>query len=266
MAHILDTATNGVCLSEPYPNLNVESRQMMEGRLEYPPFQILLQNLLPRVTQTMDKGLIHGEKNVTYGPFVPHLYDMLKCRFIFLKRDGRDVVTSLMNWHNDVFGNIYHECREDADLSEIAKAAVSTLDIEDDTSDYARPRPLPGDAYFDYWTNMSRFEMVSWYWRYINTLYQQNLSMIPKEHWIEIDYKTVSAENIETLFDFLGLTGFDKTKVDRMLSRKINSVRDRVGEQSRFPSWPGWTSEQISQFNEIAGNTMTTLGYKLEEY
>ena len=44
------------------------------------------------------------EKNVTFGPFIDRLATLSDVRFLFVYRDGRDVVTSLINWHDHLFG------------------------------------------------------------------------------------------------------------------------------------------------------------------
>jgi hypothetical protein len=262
LAHILDTATNGICLSEPYPNLNIETRDMMEGRLAAP-HRMLAETIFPRIARTLDKGLIHGEKNVTYGPFVPHLHEMLRCRFIFLKRDGRDVVASLMNWHNDVFGSVYRECREESPLSELARQTVAALPLEKDESDYARPRPLPGDSCYDRWLDFSRFEMAAWYWQFINRYYRQQLAFLPRDAWVEVDYTSITVERIGALFDFLGLEGFEPHKVEAMLARRINSIEDRIGQNGKFPKWSQWDIERQHQFDAIAADAMREFGYYL---
>src|SRR5688572_29337929 len=101
------------------PNLNAESRELIEGRLDNP-HRVLAEQLMPRVAAALDDGAVHGEKNLTLGPFVPHLHTMLNCRFVWIVRDGRDVVRSLLNWHGEAFGNIYRECTEDDPLSDQA--------------------------------------------------------------------------------------------------------------------------------------------------
>lgn len=260
LTRILDTATNGRCFVEPMPNLNVETREMMEGRL-HNPRQILVEQVFPRIAKVLDAGEIYGEKNLTLGPFIPHLYEMLKCKFVFLKRDGRDVVTSLMNWHNEVFGSVYRECKDPGPLSDIARAAVAKLPLEEDTSDYSRPRPGPTDPLYHIWPDLSRFEMVAWYWAYINQLFLRHLTEIPTEDWITVNYTGIQPEDIKCVFDFLGLQGFDRSRVDHMLQARINSVWQRVQRPTRFPNWRLWDTDHQQRFDRLAGTTMRLLGY-----
>jgi hypothetical protein len=260
LARILDTADNGVCAVEPNPNLNVETRQMMEGRLS-DPRAILKATVVKRVTETLRKTMIYGEKNLTYGPFVCYLHELLECKFIFFNRDGRDVVRSLMDWHERMFGNIYRECKEPGDLTPRARAAVAKLPVHLDTSDYSRPRPLPGDPFYDEWENLSRAEMCAYYWSYINDLYLDELERMPQEAWIEIDYTLPSADDILRVGKFLDLKGLSRSRIQRMLNKRINSLRERRGEERVYPDWQNWDDKLRKRFERIAAKTMNRLGY-----
>jgi len=171
LARILDTAVNGTCAIEPAPNLNRETRDMMEGRIA-DPTAVLEKTVMPRVREGLNEVEIYGEKNVTYGPFVTCLYQLLNCKFVFLKRDGRDVVRSLINWHEKKFGSIYRECKETGRLSPIATTAAANLPVHLDTSDYARPRPLEGDPLHIEWESLTRLL------RCARTIGQQSTSCI----------------------------------------------------------------------------------------
>lgn len=260
LARILDTAINGRCLMEPVPNLNVESRDLMDGRLGNPR-EIVEEQVLPRIGEVLKQGLIYGEKNVTLAPFIPYLYEMLQCKFVFLIRDGRDVATSLMNWHNEAFGSIYRECKEESSLSDIARAAVSNLPLELDTSDYARPRPAPSDPFYQEWPDLTRFEMVTWYWAHSNRLIARGLEAIPREDWIMVNYTGVQVEDIESLFNFLGLEGFDEPRISDILGTKINSVEERFKIPARFPNWRQWNADRTRRFDRIASEAMDFFGY-----
>lgn len=260
LARILDTASNARCLVEPMPNLNTESRDLMDGRLA-DPYRVVAEQVVPRVAAALDAGIIHGEKNLTLGPFVPHLHTLLRCRFVWIVRDGRDVVRSLMNWHTEAFGNIYRECVHADVLSPRAEAAVAQLPVDLDTADYARPRPLPGDPWHERWCTLTRFQMVAWYWAHINRLFAGALQTLPRGAWMRVDYTHVTVERVRELFDFLGLEGFDEGRVEDMLGRRINSLEDRFQARGPFPHWRQWTAEQQRQFDEIAGEQMSVLGY-----
>ena len=262
LSKILDKAKNGVCALEPEPNLNFETRQIMEGRLS-DPRALLKETILKRVMENSKRTMIYGEKNVTYGPFVPYLYEMCGCKFVFLKRDGRDVVRSMMDWHERMFGSIYRECKDPGKLSPLAISAAASLPVHLDTSDYARPRPLPGNPFYDEWDNFSREEMCTFYWSHINEQYLNHLEKLPRESWIEIDYTSANADEVLQVAKFLGLEGLSKRAVLRMLNKRINSLKERIGEEQKYPDWKNWDGGLRRRFDRIAGKTMQRLGYYL---
>jgi SAM-dependent methyltransferase len=254
-------AVNGACALEPVPNLNRETREMMEGRLR-DPNAVIRKIILPRVFEGLEKNEVYGEKNVTYGPFIRHIYQELECRFVFIKRDGRDVVRSLMDWHNRKFGTIYRECKDPGDLTPSAVSAAANLAVHLDTSDYSRPRPLPSDPLYDKWEELSRFEMCAYYWQKINNLYLDQLGELPGEAWITIDYTSPRPYDVQRVIDFLGLEGISERAIENALSRQINSLGERgVTDGNEFARWTEWNDEQRQQFYAIAGETMTRLGY-----
>ncbi len=257
-ARILDCAENGCCLTEPTPNLNAETRLAMEHRLDDID-RAVADLVVPRVNQTTDE--VHGEKNVTYGPFIRSLHRQLDARFILLTRDGRDVVRSLMDWHNQMFGTVYREAPSPGSLAHRARDSAGALPVHLDTSDFARPRPQPGDPMYDRWLDASRFEMCCWYWARIYDLYLDELDRVPNEHWHTVDYTAATAEHILDAARFVGLRGLNADTIDKMREARINSLQDRVEEEPQFPDWTSWDGQQRRQFAAIAGHTMERLGY-----
>lgn len=265
LCRVLDSASNTECLLEPSPNLNRESRDMMEGRYERP-FQLIAETVLQRAAVVLDKGLIYGEKNVTLGPFIPHLQKISNCRFVYVHRDGRDVVRSLLDWHNRMFGTIYRECKEVGDLSDRAKSAQASLPIELDSSDYSRPRPGPDDIWYDHWENFSRLEMCAWYWSRINALYLDKLEALPENKWISINYTSPDIADLLRVAEFLELEGLSPENIKLQLGKRINSLKDRIDEGNNFPRWPDWAPIDRIRFENIAARTMQRLGHYHEEY
>ena len=260
LAHILDTATNGHCAVEPMPNLNRESRDMREGRIA-DPAALLEDTVVKRVLAARQNPGVYGEKNVTYGPFLELLHQRLACRLVFMHRDGRDVVRSLMDWHERMFGTIYRECADSGKLSQRAVQEAANLLMRDDSSDYTRPRPLPHEPLFDAWEHLSREEMCAYYWAQANTAYRETLAGIPQSDWFELDYSRATARDIVALGDFLELEGLEEAAVADMLGDRINSIRDRIGEADRYPTWRHWDSGARDRFAAIAGDAMRLLGY-----
>ena len=259
LARILDTANDASCVIEPSPNLAREHRAWWDGR-DVDAATLVEETIVPRVVEALGRHSIYGEKNVTYGPFIRALWERLGCRFVFLVRDGRDVVRSLLDWHAGMFGDIYRECGEPGPLEPAAVEAAAALPAWRDESDYARPRPVPGDPWFERWEGLTRAEMCAWYWSRSNAQIADALSELPAEAWIQLDYTRPDASNLREVADFLGLDGMKDQAVGRLLGKRINSIEDRGARVRHARPWTTWTSRERDAFTEIAGPTMTRLG------
>lgn len=266
LAKILNTASNTICQSEPMPNLCVETRLAMEGKLSDDRInKALEESVFLRVQEFSNNYEIYGEKNNTFAPFITKIYEKLGSKFIFLKRDGRDVVTSMMNWHEHKFGNFYKEANSKGNPSNDALLAAKNLLTYQDISDFSRPRPLKNDKLYYEWSSFSRFEMCSYYWAKINDLYFQELSKIPKDAYIELDYTNINTHRMIEVGEFLGLKDFDCQTIDNMLNRKINSLEDRGHSSGHFPKWTEWNSTLREQFDRFASDMMYKFGYYKKE-
>jgi len=261
LCQILGSADNAVCLSEPAPNLNVECRDVIDDRYSGDIKDLLEATIGLRLKEHGANGLIYGEKNVTLAPFVPALHELFDCRFVFVHRDGRDVVTSLINWHNQLFGTVYRECQDRGALTERAYRSAASLPLEDDTSDYSRPRPSSSDPFFLRWETFSRLEMCAWYWSRINDLYTDNLRLLPEDSWIALDYTHPTLESVVRTVEFLGLKGISRDQVKIVLEQRVNSLQDRIQERAKFPRASDWSDGDRARFDCIAEITMRRLGY-----
>ncbi len=261
LARILDQAENGHCAAEPAPNFNYETRLAMDGRLDAVARKDLIQStLVPRVHEGQEKYGIYGEKHVTYGPFIAEISQELKARFIHLIRDGREVVRSMIDWHNAKFGTVYRECTDAGTLSPEAIFAASNLLACDDMSDYSRCRPCTMDEIYTRWSEFSRAQMCSWYWTRTHEIYLDALSRLPEDQWRRVDLN--KHEQIHDLFPFLSLSSPPESVLTEMLSSRINSLEDRQTPNiAPYPSWEFWDSEERDAFEELAGSMMTRLGY-----
>src|ERR1700730_1427422 len=135
----LELSRSACCLMEAMPNLNFESRYLFDGML-HDPHKPILEHIAPRVAAGLARRRHYVEKQSSLVPFVPYLAQFFNCKFIVPVRDGRDVVTSLINWHNQMFPIIYQECREAVPLSDHA-AEVLANQHGIDPFDYSLPRP-----------------------------------------------------------------------------------------------------------------------------
>lgn len=260
LARILDGASNGHCAIEPVPNLNLESRQAIEGRLGDVD-RLLSDTVLARLASSSEHQ-VYGEKNVTYGPFLDRIQALSKCRVVFMHRDGRDVVRSLINWHDRKFGTVYRECREPGTLAPSAISSAASLPVALDTSDFSRPRPARESPLGRRWEDLSRLEMCTYYWSVANHQYVCALEAIDRDSQTWVDYTRPDADAVLDVAAFLGLEGLDRQGVADMLARRINSLADRgESEAGGFPRWTDWNGRQRERFEALGRDTMRSLGY-----
>lgn len=261
LCRILDTASNACCACEPSPQLHEECRRQWEGTLDAPD-AVLQSAILPRAEAGLRQLPIYGEKNVNLSVFAQKLWRIFPCRLIYISRDGRDCVNSLRNWHSHMFGNLYREAKSQPPLEARAQEVIDNLPIAKDLSDRGRPRPLPGDPYYELWPSMSHHQMLCWYWNAWNMRLMDELERIPSSRWQRVDYSAPNLDDqILAAAAFLELEGISPEQVQKMLGRHINSVNDRTGGQSALPTWRNWSDEELAQFWEICTPAMRRLGY-----
>ena len=251
-AKILSISTNSKVFVEQQPKLCKEARDQYKKKITNP-IKTIKNAKEYYIKSVTEKGLIYGDKNPNYLLFVPYMEELWKPKFIFLVRDGRDVVRSMMDWHDICGGNIYG-MKEDEECSDI-------VSFDQDWWDYSRLRPNGGEPYYAEWKNLSRFEKCSWYWNEFNTQMFKHVSSLDKKRWRLININTVKVSDFEKIFNFLGLNGFNPEKIDKMITARINSPMDRTNMSNKFPNWRSWSDEQNKIFNKHAEKMMLTLGY-----
>jgi hypothetical protein len=205
IATICNTAENCICRGEPDVASKTISRDMMDGK------QVNIRKWLKGVRKRVKRGLkhaeIYGEKDVTYGPMIPFLYQEFGCKFVYLVRNKDDVVKSLIRWNDEMWHNIYQG--------------------EVDLADYSRPRPAKPVPLW--WHAMSLEQKCGYYWDRLTEIYDATLTLIPPTHWIVIDVSDARdlLNQILDMKDFLGLTGLPMGKVAALMGQRINSIEWR---------------------------------------
>lgn len=218
--------------------------------------ETLKNNLFKRFN--INKLINYGEKDVIYGPFIKNINEYKDLLFIFIYRDGRDVVSSLMNWHLHKFGNIYRENLEIENISIKALENLGTNLLLDDYNDLSRFRPDEKKISYLEWQKYSRFEKCIQYWSHLNNTILNNLKNINSSNYRLINYTDPSIEDLYSSFELLGIRYKKSTrKIKTILSKKVNSLEDRDGISNKiFPNWHNWTSKQRDQFDKHAYSVM----------
>ena len=264
MLEVLKLSSDSHCEMEPFPNLNHESRDLMDGRLS-DPYAPLVQHVVPRVAAGLARKPVYVEKQVSLVPFIEYLAKLLNCKFIIMRRDGRDVVSSLINWHNQMFPIIYQECSEPADLSDRPRAILAEQ-TGPDPFDYSLPRPHKGDPWHEKWPYLTRFEMVTWYWARINEILLEQMAKLDPSRYLVVDYTDPRVPDLKTAYEFAGLDDFEEHRTGQVLARKVNSLKDRGVASPAFPYHDSWSDLHKQRFNDIAFDTMKKVGYTDAEH
>ena len=257
LVKMLNTCQNATVFVEQKPNLCIEARNLYRGILSDPK-QVIQKAKSEPIQKVLSSGLKYGDKNPNYLPFIPYIAELWDCKFLFPVRDGREVVRSLMDWHDFYNQKFSHSgvfaMKEDDPNSPIDSP-------EQDWWDYSRLRPNPGTPYFEEWQRLSRFEKCAWYWTNFNKKALESFSELDDQRWLQVNMKSLDRFKMKQIFDFLGLDGFNANQIEKLINARINSLQERAGLPDKFPRWTDWTQEQRNAFDRIAGDTIKCVVY-----
>ena len=208
---------------------------------------------------------LYIEKQVTLGPFIQEIHKQSNAKFIYVYRDGREVVSSWMNWHKLGFGSIYREAGDQDDLHPRARKAALSLLSDHDKNERSRPRLFPDTDPQASWLSYSRFEMLCHMWAKVNSDHLDNLLALPEEDVFFLNTNALTPETVNELFKFLGRPEPDPSASQTVVEAKINSPENRGFDGARFPSWMNWAQSERDTFKTITESTMKRLKYWDEE-
>ena len=257
LVKMLNTSQNATVSVEQKPNLCIEARNVYRGVLRDPK-QVIGEAKSVPIQNVLSSGLKYGDKNPNYLPFIPYIAELWDCKFLFPVRDGREVVRSLMDWH-DFYSQKFSHSGVFAMKEDDPNSPVDSP--EQDWWDYSRLRPNPDDPYFEAWQRLSRFEKCAWYWANFNKKALGLFSELDNQRWLQVDMKSLDRFKMKRIFDFLGLDGFNADQIEEMINARINSLQERAGLPDKFPRWTDWTQEQRNAFDRIASDTMESVLY-----
>jgi len=249
ISEILNTATNAIVYTEQSPKLCIAARMHYEGILPYPK-EFIYKSKNPHIEETLRQGKIYGDKNPNYLYFIEEIVSIWKCKFVFVFRDGRDVVRSCMDFHiGRKPGYARYEDTTDSFITQ----------PEEDFWDFSRIRPKVKSKMRKEWRNMDLFEKFSWGWAEFNRILLKKIKALKKTDCIKININTLTPKKLKEIFEFLGLKGYREEMISEKLCSKINTVK--IEKNLKFPSWKYWDKELMEKFNKYAGNMMRKLGY-----
>ncbi len=251
LVKILNTAVNAEVFTEQEPKLCINARINYEFGMPRSK-DYIKESKSKAIKATLSKGKKYMDKNPNYLFFIDELMANFDCKFIFVIRDGRDVVRSAMDY--DEYGKNLYRTFEDEDNPK-------TVQPEEDFWDFARLRPKKTDTIFYSWKSLTRFEKASWYWAKFNGLILKKIEKKDKDRFITVDISNINLKEIEKIFNFAGLEGFNRDIISKMLKERINSAQEKWGLKDIFPKWDKWDNNMKESFSRYAGRMMKRLGY-----
>lgn len=236
LAAILSQSATCTCLHEPHPQLIEESARYRYGELETKELVRLL-----RASRREAEDRVYGETSNRLALVVPVLREAFpEARYVWLVRDGRDVVSSAVQrgWfdtgRSDYPPNEWERWRLRGDLV----ADVSEAD----------------------WASWTAFRRVCWLWAYTNRLIEHDLADGGVERPRIVRLERLPDE-LDGLADHLGIERGDWI-VGRLNARGAESEvapLERVNVVDRVWGWQDWTAEQREDFEALCAPVMDAL-------
>lgn len=254
LAKIFNMASNADIYIEEPPKLCIESRDYYKGILsEQSLKEILLSSKGKRINELKKLNKIYGDKSPNYLPLIPIMEKIWVPRYIFIIRDGRDVVRSMMDWHEISNGNFFGMAEDEVNSH--------VLSPEEDWWDYSRIRPDEQEKIELNWFNMTRFEKCAWHWNKFNELLLENYRNISETRSFLININNITPGLVNEIFEKTGLERFDNNKYNEMINSKLNSKRENTELKNKFPVWKNWNNKDRDSFFKYAESMMKKLNY-----
>lgn len=182
------------------------------------------------------KGKIYGESNHKLATLIPVLADAFpEARFIWLVRDGRDVVASTFyarEWYKAV--------------DEIVNRPSNYPTALKEWTWYRLRGDLTGDMSTAQWEALTRFEKNCWLWRRTNEIIREHLYRLPQERWRLVRLEELR-HRVRDVCEFLEIT----PPPAEAGKHNVSPV-----EPTRWPQWPPFRREA---FEKWAGSEMDRL-------
>lgn len=230
IAHSLDTHPAICCRHEPRRQMIRLSTEFAHGLRSAESAKAELTDIFLKAA-TFKPRMIHGESDQKYFNLVPFIHELLpKARFVWLVRDGREVVasTEARGWFSDA----------EYDINEPEGALKHWRK-------YRLNGYRAGEMSAVEWASMSVFERNCWYWNHVNGTIEQALSGVPSEQWFRATLNELN-EDMTPLLRFLGQDG-GKVELDtRNQKRPTDVVRQK----------DAWGEERNAMFERICGDGM----------
>jgi hypothetical protein len=245
LSDVLALHSAACAFHEPLPQLNAEAFAKWRGRTRTDRIEGRVAMKRRRVIeQVSGNGLVYVESSHFCSHLIPELDRLFTPRFVFLIRNGRDVVKSglRLGWY--AAGEVEASRQRVATL--MRRSLLIDLGTPGIDHRLAPPRPF-----------QDRLDKIAWLWSEINGIILRDLKLIDDDRKHVVKIEDFGPDTIAKLLYFLELDAPDDL-LDRMTAvadHKPNRslISDSVAEN--------WDAEQERSFVRIAGPMMERLGY-----
>ena len=246
MAQVLSQHPLCHCLHEPHLILTKLATERCHDQIDDAELrQLLFNQYNPYEMFPHRRGLkLYGESDQKLSYIIPTLAELgTTVRFIWLIRDGRDVVAS-------TFSRGWYDSEETSNPPHIwAKHRIQGH--------------LCGDVCPETWSTLSPFEKCCWYWSFTNRTVEKDLQNLDPASWIMLRIEDLAAR-LNDLLDFLELPYYPLRVVRANRSSGPTHHFEKWNKQQRaaFDFWcgeemdrlyPDWRDGEKSPYTSESG-------------
>jgi acetyltransferase-like isoleucine patch superfamily enzyme len=188
------------------------------------------QELMDIYYTSVVSGDIYGESNQKFWNLVPIMNTLFPlCKFIWLIRDGRDVVASTYSrgWYS----------LEQKEQGHPTQGTIKPWYY------YRLNGANCGCFNQKQWDSLSVFEKNCWYWSYVNKIIEQELDKLPTERWTKIHLEDFEKELVHVV-EFLGAQ-----------PHPLKVMRTDTSD-NKLRRWDRWSELERKQFKDMCGEQM----------
>jgi SAM-dependent methyltransferase len=245
---------------EPAPMPALESRLDIESGLSVSTNVERIRSYIGRVEahrKRFGQQSVYVEKTVSAGPYLNLLAEYLDARIVLVVRNGLDVVHSWTQWSDSLFGNIYRDEIPHHYLTKTAESKVLNYPLHADLNDLSFPRPRPNDDMSNRWLKLSRIGKFSYGWDKMLRSHLNSSANVGPERFALLKVEADWGPQLENL-----LPGFSSFLESWEPAGSTNSITERFPDAPQVRSRYEWTTSELSDFWEIAGDLMQQLAYE----
>lgn len=187
-------------------------------------------------------GRLYIESNAGFYGLIDLLPSVFENqRVIYIIRDGRDWVTSKMNW-----GEMYNKS--------VSRKIFGHTWLT--APDYKN------DQYANQWEDMSRFERLCWAWAQLNRTALDATAKNPNTKVIKFENIFYGEDRYHTLNQIMDYL-LDHPSIDITATSSTQGwLETRIHKSSgSFPSWQNWSEDQMTVFDEFCQPLMEEMDY-----